>query len=238
MFDFTDSKEIDASDVEVSNITGSLTRKQAEAVRKRINTLNESTKKKLNIQLPPSSKHSYYPADVRTIFPTQTSGFPSNSITNKIQRPSLHKKSYSEGVQLIKQTSLEEDVNVDRHCQSVNSLENIKEDKSQGDSSALNPPNLSNRRGSEEVRLHAGKSGGDHIFGFVLVKYQTSEIASDKTTTKLVILFGENSRKVMTRTHASIVFCKPVDIVQANQSVRKTLFTGLVYTNTGYPELD
>ena len=26
--------------------------------------------------------------------------------------------------------------------------------------------------------------------------------------------------------------------LRANQSARKTLFTGLVYTNTGYPELE
>ena len=105
----SDSKEIDPNDVSFEKITGSLTRKQAEAVRKRIDTLNQSTKKKLGLHVPPS-KHSVssYPTDVRTIFPVKTNGQPSNAAVEQIHtgRPAL-RKSYSEGVHVIKQSSLE-----------------------------------------------------------------------------------------------------------------------------------
>ena len=79
-FTSSDSKEIDPNDVNFEKITGSLTRKQAEAVRKRIDTLNQSTKKKLGLHVPPS-KHSVssYPTDVRTIFPVKTNGQPQTS---------------------------------------------------------------------------------------------------------------------------------------------------------------
>ncbi|XP_048589876.1 rho GTPase-activating protein 18 [Nematostella vectensis] len=87
---YRDSKEINPEDLDVQNITSSLTRKQAEAVRRRINTLNEYTKKRLSSSdspsntssaLPASSKHSNY-TDVRTIFPVQTTGQPSNATTS------------------------------------------------------------------------------------------------------------------------------------------------------------
>ena len=45
-------------------------------------------------------------------------------------------------------------------------------------------------------------------------------------------------------SRASIVFCKPVDsagypeLEQPIRACEKTLFTGLVYTNTGYTELE
>ena len=155
MVTFTDSKEIDANDEEVSNITASLTRKQAEAVRKRIDTLNESTKRKLNIQLPTSSKHSYYPADVRTIFPAQTSGLPSNSSTSRGHRPLLTRKSVSEGVQLLKQTSIEDDSH--RHSPPAGAAADSKGSwKTSHGVGALSTPTLNERQGSEDVRINAG----------------------------------------------------------------------------------
>lgn len=79
-----DSKEIDPNDADVREITSSLTRKQAEAVKKRIDTLNDNTKLKLGIPLTPhvptSTKHNY--TDVRTIFPAQTTGQPSNAVSS------------------------------------------------------------------------------------------------------------------------------------------------------------
>lgn len=75
----TDSKEIDAEDVDVKEITSSLTRKQAEAVKRRINTLNDNTKKKMGVSVNPTPLHSSKHADVRTIFPVQTTGLPSNT---------------------------------------------------------------------------------------------------------------------------------------------------------------
>ena len=98
-----DSKEIDPNDVDFEKMSGSLTRKQAEAVRKRIDTLNQSTKRKLglHVQVPPS-KHSAYPTDVRTIFPTKTNGQPSNAEQVQTTRPTLLRKSLSEGVHVHK----------------------------------------------------------------------------------------------------------------------------------------
>lgn len=106
-FTSSDSKEIDPNDVNFEKITGSLTRKQAEAVRKRIDTLNQSTKKKLGVHMP-TSKHSVssYPTDVRTIFPAKTNGQPSNAAEQtQIARPTLLRKSNSEGIRVFKQPS-------------------------------------------------------------------------------------------------------------------------------------
>lgn len=104
----TDSKEIDHNDVDFEKITGSLTRKQAEAVRKRIDTLNQSTKRKLGVCVAQPAKHSdsNYPTDVRTIFPVKTCGQPSNvEQIPTTSRPSLLRKSYSEGIHVQKSQS-------------------------------------------------------------------------------------------------------------------------------------
>ncbi|XP_031548850.1 rho GTPase-activating protein 18-like isoform X1 [Actinia tenebrosa] len=76
---YRDSKEIDPEDLDVKDITSSLTRKQAEAVKRRINTLNDNTKKKLGISVNATPLHPSKHADVRTIFPVQTKGLPSNT---------------------------------------------------------------------------------------------------------------------------------------------------------------
>ena len=155
---FLESKEIDPNDVNFENITGSLTRKQAEAVRKRIDTLNQSTKRKLAVPTPPS-KHSNYPADVRTIFPAKTFGQPSNADQTRSMRPQLQRKSYSEGVCLLKQVALGDDDDVDadrreRHSQSAGVLSECAEEKYCA--VHLHGDFPMERRESEEMPLLAG----------------------------------------------------------------------------------
>lgn len=122
---YRDSKEIDHNDVDFEKITGSLTRKQAEAVRKRIDTLNQSTKRKLGVYVAQPTKHSTssYPADVRTIFPVKTSGQPSNAeqITTS-SRPALLRKSYSEGIHMQKPQSLENGAKDNESAQTTSRL--------------------------------------------------------------------------------------------------------------------
>ena len=103
---FSDSKEINADDLEFKNITSSLTRKQADAVKRRINKLNAKVKERLSLQetssgpqrlfLPENnnSRQKSQHADVRSLFPTQTVGEASNKAAPSFK--SRH--SYSEGV--------------------------------------------------------------------------------------------------------------------------------------------
>lgn len=104
-----DSKEIDADDLADENIASSLTRKQADAVRRRINKLNANVKERLSLQdmflahgmrlSPPEnsgSRQRYHHADIRSVFPTQTKGEPSN---RGMPAP-ISRRSYSEGVPL------------------------------------------------------------------------------------------------------------------------------------------
>ena len=157
----TDSKEIDPYDADIQNITGSLTRKQANAVLRRIDTLNASTKRQALAMLGNAQAYkSSYPADVRTIFPTQTSGQPSNSghsgqtahgnRDGLNARPSLNRRAFSEGLQkLQKQKSCEEDLN---SVASPSSLVDVKDERSQ-----LQIPQQSfDRRGSDDIKLQAG----------------------------------------------------------------------------------
>ena len=161
-FTSSDSKEIDPNDVNFEKITGSLTRKQAEAVRKRIDTLNQSTKKKLGLHVSPS-KHSVssYPTDVRTIFPVKTNGQPSNA-TEQVHtaRPAL-RKSYSEGVHVIKQPSLEIDGMENevghscRHSHSAGVLSSPADKELTGLN--LHPDCALGRRASDEMQLRTGE---------------------------------------------------------------------------------
>ena len=161
LFASSDSKEIDPNDVDFEKITGSLTRKQAEAVRKRIDTLNQSTKRKLGLHVPPS-KHTSYPADVRTIFPAKTNGQPSNA--EQVARPPLLRKSYSEGVHVLKVPSIDRATcNLDndlshsvcRHSKSADVLPSMN--KAKGLSGVhLHPDTIMERRASDEIRLRTG----------------------------------------------------------------------------------
>lgn len=157
----SDSKEIDPKDVDFEKITGSLTRKQAEAVRKRIDTLNQSTKKKLGLHVPPS-KHSAssYPTDVRTIFPVKTNGQPSNAEQMNTTRPALLRKSYSEGIHVIKPLSLEnggmenEEGHSCKHSHSTGVLSSQTDKEFTG--VYLHPDCAMERRASDEIRLRTG----------------------------------------------------------------------------------
>ena len=162
-FTSSDSKEIDPNDVNFEKITGSLTRKQAEAVRKRIDTLNQSTKKKLGLHVPPS-KHpvSSYPTDVRTIFPVKTNGQPSNAAEQiHTARPALLRKSYSEGIHVIKQPSLEisgvenEVGHSCRHSHSADVLSSPSDKEFTG--VYLHPDCVLERRTSDEMQLRTGE---------------------------------------------------------------------------------
>ena len=104
----SDSKEISPDDVDFKNITSSLTRKQAEAVKRRVNKINAKVKERLSLQetiagpqrlfvpenIPNSSPKQR--ADVRSLFPTQTVG----EASNKPTPPFKSRHSYSEGVTL------------------------------------------------------------------------------------------------------------------------------------------
>ncbi|CAB3992971.1 Hypothetical predicted protein [Paramuricea clavata] len=105
---YRNSKEINAEDIDFKNITSSLTRKQAEAVKRRVNKLNAKVKERLSLQetsegpqrlfLPENfqNNNSKQRADVRSIFPMQTVGEASNK-----PKPSYRSRhSYSEGVPL------------------------------------------------------------------------------------------------------------------------------------------
>jgi hypothetical protein len=103
-----DSKEINAEDIDFRNITSSLTRKQAEAVKRRVNKLNAKVKERLSLQetsegpqrlFAPENvqnNNSKQRADVRSIFPMQTVG----EASNKPTPPYRSRHSYSEGVPL------------------------------------------------------------------------------------------------------------------------------------------
>lgn len=171
---FKDSKEIDPNDVDFEKITGSLTRKQAEAVRKRIDTLNQSTKRKLGVHVPPS-KHTTYPADVRTIFPAKTNGQPSNAEQMHLMRPPLLRKSYSEGVHVHKAPAfdnstcaLENDFGHSgyRHSKSADMLSNMNKGK-EFTGVHLHPENATcmERRASDEMRLRTGGLPARHTQG-------------------------------------------------------------------------
>ena len=156
----SDSKEIDPNDVNFEKIAGSLTRKQAEAVRKRIDTLNQSTKRKLGVHVPPS-KHSVssYPTDVRTIFPVKTNGQPSNAEQTNITRPALLRKSYSEGIHVIKpfeNGAMENEVGHScRYSHSAGVLSSPLTDK-EFTGVYLHPDCAMERRASDEIRLRTG----------------------------------------------------------------------------------
>lgn len=171
---YKDSKEIDHNDVDFEKITGSLTKKQAEAVRKRIDTLNQSTKKKLglHVQIPPS-KQSAYPADVRTIFPTKTNGQPSNAEQAHTTRPMLLRKSYSEGVHVNKLSSCgngEVDKELGhsekRHSKSDYTLSKMNQDRDFS-GTYLRPENATcpERRSSDEMRPRRGIQQARHLHG-------------------------------------------------------------------------
>lgn len=160
---YKDSKEIDHNDVDFENITSSLTRKQAEAVRKRIDTLNESTKRKLVMHIPPS-KHTAYPADVRTIFPTKTNGQPSNAEHASATRRTLQRKSYSEGVHGPRVWPLDnETCRLDdqlgctgyRYSKSSEMISSLSKGR-EGYGVYLSAENGLNRRGSDDIRLGTG----------------------------------------------------------------------------------
>lgn len=158
----SDNKEIDPNDVNFEKITGSLTRKQAEAVRKRIDTLNQSTKKKLGLHIPPSKQSiSSYPTDVRTIFPVKTSGQPSNAEQVNTPRPALLRKSYSEGIHVVKPLALENGASMEnelghscRHSHSTGVLSSPTNKEFTG--VYLHPDCAMERRASDEMRLHTG----------------------------------------------------------------------------------
>ncbi|KAK2559913.1 Rho GTPase-activating protein 18 [Acropora cervicornis] len=161
--DASDSKEIDHNDVDFENITSSLTRKQAEAVRKRIDTLNESTKRKLGMHIPPS-KHTAYPADVRTIFPTKTNGQPSNAEHASATRRTLQRKSYSEGVHGPRVWPLDnETCRLDdqlgctgyRYSKSSEMISSLSKGR-EAYGVYLSAENGLNRRGSDDIRLGTG----------------------------------------------------------------------------------
>lgn len=169
---YKDSKEIDHNDVDFENITSSLTRKQAEAVRKRIDTLNESTKRKLGMHIPPS-KHTAYPADVRTIFPTKTNGQPSNAEHASATRRTLQRKSYSEGVHGPRVWPLDnETCRLDdqlgctgyRYSKSSEMISSLSKGR-EGYGVYLSAENGLNRRGSDDIRLGTGVQQGRNMRG-------------------------------------------------------------------------
>lgn len=169
---YKDSKEIDHNDVDFENITSSLTRKQAEAVRKRIDTLNESTKRKLGMHIPPS-KHTAYPADVRTIFPTKTNGQPSNAEHASGTRRTLQRKSYSEGVHGPRVWPLDnETCRLDdqlgctgyRYSKSSEMISSLSKGR-EGYGVYLSAENGLNRRGSDDIRLGTGVQQGRNMKG-------------------------------------------------------------------------
>lgn len=169
---YKDSKEIDHNDVDFENITSSLTRKQAEAVRKRIDTLNESTKRKLGMHIPPS-KHTAYPADVRTIFPTKTNGQPSNAEHASATRRTLQRKSYSEGVHGPRVWPLDnETCRLDdqlgcagyRYSKSSEMISSLSKGR-EGYGVYLSAENGLNRRGSDDIRLGTGVQQGRNMKG-------------------------------------------------------------------------
>lgn len=169
---YKDSKEIDHNDVDFENITSSLTRKQAEAVRKRIDTLNESTKRKLGMHIPPS-KHTAYPADVRTIFPTKTNGQPSNAEHASATRRTLQRKSYSEGVHDPRVWPLDnETCRLDdqlgctgyRYSKSSEMISSLSKGR-EGYGVYLSAENGLNRRGSDDIRLGTGVQQGRNMKG-------------------------------------------------------------------------
>ena len=92
----------------LENITSSLTRKQADAVKRRINKLNANVKERMSLQETSSgptsgsfqpenigSRQRAHHADIRSIFQTQTVGEASNHAEHVLAR-----RSYSEGVSL------------------------------------------------------------------------------------------------------------------------------------------
>lgn len=169
---YKDSKEIDHNDVDFENITSSLTRKQAEAVRKRIDTLNESTKRKLGMHIPPS-KHTAYPADVRTIFPTKTNGQPSNAEHASATRRTLQRKSYSEGVHGPRVWPLDNGTcRLDdqlgctgyRYSKSSETISSLSKGR-EGYGVYLSAENGLNRRGSDDIRLGTGVQQGRNMRG-------------------------------------------------------------------------
>jgi len=162
-FTSSDSKEIDPNDVNFEKITGSLTRKQAEAVRKRIDTLNQSTKKKLGLHVP-TSKHSVssYPTDVRTIFPAKTNGQPSNAAEQtQTARPTLLRKSNSEGIRVFKQPSLETcslENEVGHSCRHSHSAGVLSSPVDKEFTEVyLHPDRALERRASDEMQLRTGE---------------------------------------------------------------------------------
>ena len=167
-FASTDSKEIDHNDVDFEKITGSLTRKQAEAVRKRIDTLNQSTKKKLGIHVAQPARHSTsnYPTDVRTIFPVKTSGQPSNAEQiPTTSRPALLRKSYSEGihVHVQKPPSLENGTKDNDFAHTTCRLSHLAGmlsspmESKEVTGGHLHPCHAMARRSSDELRYRTGK---------------------------------------------------------------------------------
>ncbi|XP_028405819.1 LOW QUALITY PROTEIN: rho GTPase-activating protein 18-like [Dendronephthya gigantea] len=109
---YRNSKEITTEDLNLGNITSSLTKKQAEAVKRRVNKLNAKVKERLSLQetsqgpqrltIPEASfqnNNSKQRVDVRSLFPAQTVGETSNKKTSPLFR-SRH--SYSEGVPLAR----------------------------------------------------------------------------------------------------------------------------------------
>lgn len=185
---FRDSKEIDPNDADIQNITVSLTRTQTNAVRRRIDTLNASTKKQALATLSATPAHkSNYPADVRTIFPTQTSGQPSNTGQTGLTghtgregpnaRPGLSRRAFSEGVKLQKQKSGDEDSN--SHGP-PGLLVDVNDDRGVHMQVPHRPVD---RRGSEEISLQAGKQQVRHGSVFYVTGVTNKElfIAADKT---------------------------------------------------------
>lgn len=112
----------------------------------------------------PPSKHpvSSYPTDVRTIFPVKTNGQPSNA-TEQIHttRPALLRKSYSEGIHVVKQPSLENggmENEVERSCRHSHSAGVLSSPADKEFTGVyLHPDCAMERRTSDEIQLRTGE---------------------------------------------------------------------------------
>ena len=112
----------------------------------------------------PPSKHTAYPADVRTIFPTKTNGQPSNAEHASATRRTLQRKSYSEGVHGPRVWPLDnETCRLDdqlgctgyRYSKSSEMISSLSKGR-EAYGVYLSAENGLNRRGSDDIRLGTG----------------------------------------------------------------------------------
>ncbi|KXJ20532.1 Rho GTPase-activating protein 18 [Exaiptasia diaphana] len=169
---YRDSKEIDPDDAVVQEITSSLTRKQAEAVRKRINTLNDNTKRKLGIPTSPAAPTTskYNHADVRTIFPVQTNGQPSNSYLSSSTESTNDAPTVP---QLINVTSPKTNAKATANIVTVTSSTSAKVQQL----SSISRPSLPRRAISEGVSLIKSGGGSSDNFGNLGIAGKYSSLA-------------------------------------------------------------